>query len=131
MTEGCGSVTPPWSAASVSAAPPLALITCCYWSVKSEYAFSLLKVWLVLVQARCVGDSRVFGFMMCSWSEFVFLRCGAAQFELFGFLWRSCFIRNKGNIQNQYHTCITALDFLYFLRIGHYGPVGCTAVPPP
>lgn len=49
MTEGCGSDGGrPRSATSAGAAPPQALITCSYWTVKFEYAFSLLKVWLVL-----------------------------------------------------------------------------------
>ncbi len=72
MTEGCGSDTPPRSVASVGAAPPLALITCCYWSVKSEYAFSLLKVLACLVQGGPWVTARL-GFMMCSSSEFVLL----------------------------------------------------------
>lgn len=58
MTEGCGGVSPPRSAAFVGAAPPLALITCCYWSVKFEYAFSLLKVWLVLEQGGAWATAK-------------------------------------------------------------------------
>lgn len=53
MTEGCGSDGGPLrSATSSGAAPPPPLITCCYWSVKFEYAFSLLKVWLVLARGQ-------------------------------------------------------------------------------
>lgn len=53
MTEGCSSDGgPPRSATSAGAAPPPALITCCYWTVKFEYAFSLLKVWLVLASGQ-------------------------------------------------------------------------------
>lgn len=55
MTEGCGcggGGGPTRSATSAGAAPPPALITCCYWSVKFEYAFSLLKVWLVLARGQ-------------------------------------------------------------------------------
>lgn len=56
MTEGCGGGCggggPTRSATSAGAAPPQALITCCYWSVKFEYAFSLLKVWLVLARGQ-------------------------------------------------------------------------------
>lgn len=57
VTEGCGSVTPPRSAASVGVALPLALITC-YWSVKSEYAFSSLKVWLELVRGAAAAAAK-------------------------------------------------------------------------
>lgn len=66
VTEGCGSITLSRSAASVWAALPLALITCCYWSVKSEYAFSSLKVWPKSVQggaaAKCLEECCVRGF---------------------------------------------------------------------
>lgn len=58
MSEGCSSVTPPRSAASVGAPPPLALITCSYWSVKSEYAFSSLKLGLVLVKGGEVATAK-------------------------------------------------------------------------
>lgn len=61
MTEGCGRIRRPRSAASVDAGPPPALITCCYWSVKFEYAFPLLKVWYVLAQEG----------VWQSWTEFV------------------------------------------------------------
>lgn len=60
MTEGCGGIRRPRSAASVDAAPPLALITCCYWSVKFEYAFPLLKVWFVVAQGGVRPTARVF-----------------------------------------------------------------------
>ena len=66
----CGSVTLPRSAASGGAALPLALITCCYWSVKSEYAFSSLKVWLDLVQGSTTAKRLVLccvaGLNLCS-----------------------------------------------------------------
>lgn len=72
VTEGCGSDTPPRSAASVGVTLLLALITCCYWSVKSEYAFSSLKVWLELVRGAAAAAAKCLVFMMSSRYDFVF-----------------------------------------------------------
>lgn len=109
MTEGCGGVSPPRSAASVGAAPPPALITCCYWSVKFEYAFSLLKVWLVLARGQQQRSVCLFFFLLV-----VAALCLCSSSRYAGFEILELRLNKRGNSSYREHVHICSAFWFCF-----------------